>query len=221
MEIVPAGYPKYPKIETCFIRDDKFNVTDEVRLKEIENIRTWFATEKIDGTNTRIIYDPASAKVWYGGRTDRTDPRMFEKLGLVDLFDRKFSFDKFGRNFPDVEHGVVVLYGESYGKKINSSGNLLGDSVSFRLFDVQVGNWWLEWGSVEDIAPKFNVKTVPKVGSYTFDTLIKKVKEGIPSKINKEVTMEGVVCRTVPMLLRRNGNRLIIKLKTRDFAESN
>ena len=49
---------KYPKIETLFTRDEKFKVTDIIRLPEFENIKKWLVTEKIDGTNIRIIYTP-------------------------------------------------------------------------------------------------------------------------------------------------------------------
>ena len=46
----------YPKIETLFKRDEKFNITDEIRCPEFDNIKKWLITEKIDGTNIRIIY---------------------------------------------------------------------------------------------------------------------------------------------------------------------
>ena len=53
---------KYPKIETLFERDkDTFKVTDKIRLPEFEMIDNWLITEKIDGTNVRVIYSPSES----------------------------------------------------------------------------------------------------------------------------------------------------------------
>jgi len=236
MNMAPPVYPKYPKIDTLYNRGDDFKVIpdeDHLRLKEAALIRRWTVTEKIDGTNTRIIFEPNCMEggcatevigptVFYGGRTDKTDPSMFERLGLVDLFDKVFTVDKLAAAFPDMD-GPVVLFGESYGPKINGGG-AYSSVPSFRLFDVLVGNWWLERSSVEDIAAQLDIKAVPVWGYKTgLGGIVELVRQGFPSFVSMEEgdgerMAEGIVARTEPLLLRRNGKPLVIKLKTKDFG---
>ena len=219
MEFVPEGYPKYPKIETCFNRDKKFKVDENsIRLPEINNIKRWLVTEKIDGTSGRVIYDPNVGKVFYGGRTDRSDKNSYERLGIAKLLEEKFTLEKMREVFPD---RVVTIFMEYYGEKINSSGNLR-KGVSFRIFDVQVGDLWLEWESVKDIASKFEVKTVPEYGVVSFEEAVEIAKTCTSIVAQEEIgrddiPAEGIVCRTVPLLLQRNGKRLMFKLKKKDY----
>jgi len=219
VEFVPEGYPKYPKIETCFNRDKKFKVDENsIRLPEINNIKRWLVTEKIDGTSGRVIYDPNVGKVFYGGRTDRSDKNSYERLGIAKLLEEKFTLEKMREVFPD---RVVTIFMEYYGEKINSSGNLR-KGVSFRIFDVQVGDLWLEWESVKDIASKFEVKTVPEYGVVSFEEAVEIAKTCTSIVAQEEIgrddiPAEGIVCRTVPLLLQRNGKRLMFKLKKKDY----
>ena len=219
MEFVPEGYPKYPKIETCFNRDKKFKVDENsIRLPEINNIKRWLVTEKIDGTSGRVIYDPNVGKVFYGGRTDKSDRNSYERLDIAKLLEEKFTLEKMREVFPD---RVVTIFMEYYGEKINSSGNLR-KGVSFRIFDVQVEDLWLEWESVKDIASKFGVKTVPEYGVVSFEEAVEIAKTCTSIVAQEEigrddVPAEGIVCRTVPLLLQRNGKRLMFKLKKKDY----
>jgi len=61
---------EYPKIETLFNRDEKtFKVyPDQLRNSVYGIIKTWQFTEKIDGTNIRIIWN--DGKLTFGGRSD-------------------------------------------------------------------------------------------------------------------------------------------------------
>ena len=48
----------YPKIETLFDRDSQFKLnTDAIRKPELDLIKKWEVTEKIDGTNIRIFWN--------------------------------------------------------------------------------------------------------------------------------------------------------------------
>ena len=52
--------PMYPKIKSLFKRDEKtFKFTDEYSCPEFELLKglRWVATEKVDGTNIRVIFD--------------------------------------------------------------------------------------------------------------------------------------------------------------------
>ncbi len=64
----------------------------------------------------------------------------------------------------------ITLYGEGYGGGIQKGGSeytskTKGGAVSFRLFDVLVGETWLRRSDVEDVAEKLVIKTVPLIPS--------------------------------------------------------
>jgi len=83
---------KYPKMETLFVRDENFKVTNKIRCPEFANIKEWLVTEKIDGTNIRIIYT-TEGKVLIRGRTDVAQIPKF----LLKELERIFTVDKFKR----------------------------------------------------------------------------------------------------------------------------
>ena len=75
---------EYHKIEGLFERDDstKKLIWGKFRRPEIEYLKDniWEFSEKIDGTNIRIMWD--GHKVTIGGRTDRASipAPLFERL---------------------------------------------------------------------------------------------------------------------------------------------
>lgn len=214
---------EYPKIETLFDRDEKtFNVIEgKYRLTEFGNIKRWFLTEKIDGTNVRVLYEKDCKGVEFYGRTNKAEMPKF----LLKYLRETFTDDKLSDAFPKLpQFQLVVLYGEGYGVKIQKGGNYRKEGVSFRLFDVRIGNWWLELESIKDIAEKLGIRTVPYLGEFTTEEAVNYLKREPLSHVSNEdngnnhaYSMEGIVARTQPLLLRRNGERLIWKLKCKDY----
>jgi hypothetical protein len=71
---------EYHKIETLFDRDDKFKVViGKWRLPEFEYLKDnlWLYTEKIDGTNIRVMWDAQTKAVRFGGKTDNAQMPAF------------------------------------------------------------------------------------------------------------------------------------------------
>ncbi len=69
---------------------------------------------------------------------------------------------------PNVEPYPITLYGEGYGGGIQKGGGeytskTKGGAVSFRLFDVLVGENWLRRSDVEDVAEKLGIKCAPLI----------------------------------------------------------
>ena len=215
---------KYNKMKTLFTRDEDFKVTDEVSCKEFKNICTWLVTEKIDGTNVRIIYRPKQREEY------RNNPATLEIRGKKDTSDMPsyllhrlneiFGLEKFMEIFPDVTKGVC-LYGEGYGAKIRSGGNY-NSGHNFRLFDVWLDGWWLDWNNVEDIAKKLGIETVPVIAETTLEEAVEFVKRKMYSWValkegEKFHIAEGIVARAYPMVLFRNGVPIKWKLKVKDY----
>jgi hypothetical protein len=210
----------YDKIETLFNRDTNFRVTTELRNPVYGSFKTWHVTEKIDGTNIRIMLD-IEGNVRFGGRTDNAQLPTDLLLYLQDTFTAEKMKTAFWIDGAPTE---AILYGEGYGAGIQSGG-YYNEKKSFRLFDVLVaGKWWLDWANVEDVSNKLGIKTAPYLGEWTLDEIIERVKVGVPSVVAKEeagkdVISEGIIGRTVEPLFDKRGRRVILKLKTKDFSD--
>ena len=208
---------EYHKIEAVFKRDEQTKkVIEQYRNPTVEFLKDniWQFTEKVDGTNIRVHWD--GHKVEFGGRTDRAEiPKsLLEKL--EELFGGHENEEIFEQKFGENE---VILFGEGYGPKIQNGG-LYRDDVSFILFDVQVGDLWLERKNVEDIAKTFNIDIVPIIFEDTLTKAIEYVKTNPDSVIAKNgAKMEGLVGRPKVELLDRRGNRLIVKVKWEDMKD--
>jgi len=214
---------KYPKMETLFKRDDNFKVTDEIRLPEFENIKRWLITEKIDGTNIRIIYEPAinsyiEGRLLIRGRTDKASIPTF----LLEELQNMFTAEKIKTILNNPIKQGLCLYGEGYGAKIQKGGGNYNQYNSFRLFDVWIDGWWLEWDGVENVANILGIKTVPVIMETDIETAVELVKKELLSEVAMEEGVtghkaEGIVARAYPTMLFRRGNPIKWKLKVKDF----
>ena len=82
--------------------------------------------------------------------------------------------------------------------------------------DVNVNGFWLNREDIESIAAAFNIKIVPVIFEGTLKEGVDFVKSH-PKALLGSCEMEGVVGRTKECLYDRNGNRMIVKIKARDF----
>jgi len=210
---------EYPKIETLYDRNEKTHkvIPSQLRLPEFGNIKSWRVTEKIDGTNVRISFTPPG-KIIFSGRTDNAQM----PVKLLEHLTNVFTAEKLSAVFQETE-SEIMLFGEGYGEKIQNGGNYRA-GISFRLFDVLIGGWWLEPDSLAVIAGGLGIETVPyvaQIGSLpeTRDDLLGIIQSSHVATLEKgqEYQAEGIVARTYPLLLRRSGERLMWKLKFRDF----
>jgi hypothetical protein len=217
---------KYPKIETLWKRDDKFKIIiGDFRNEAFKQVNRWHVTEKIDGMNIRVIYDPKALEdevVRYAGRTDRA--QLPGKL--VDHLREKFTHKKLDKAFPNIDC-PVVLFGEGYGPKIQKGGNYRPEGQVFRMFDVAVlGServWWLKWDDVSGIAESFDVETAPVYGKALTTCQAADLVHEISCVAceedgNPAYVQEGVIARTDPYLHTRDGGKVMWKLKVKDFA---
>ena len=116
----------------------------------------------------------------------------------------------------DKTYGTVCLYGEGYGAKIQKGGGNYRQDQGYVLFDVKIGEWWLERYSVEEIASTLKIDIVPVIGHGTLYDMVEKARSGFNSTWG-DFKAEGIVARPCCELKSRNGNRVITKIKYRDF----
>lgn len=206
---------EYNKIETVYARDTKGTkklIEGEYQNKAVAFLanNVWEFTEKIDGTNTSVRWD--GHKITFGGRTADTSIPSELVNKLVDMFCNDETEELFEQKFGGKE---VILFGEGYGGSIQKGRGYRQD-VGFILFDVMISGNYQSRNSVEDIAKCFGLEIVPIVLKGTIDEAVAFVKLKPDSTIGT-AKMEGVVGRPLIELQDRCGNRIITKIKVRDF----
>ena len=205
---------EYEKIETVFMRDDntKKLVEGKFRNETVEFLKDldWEFTEKIDGTNIRVYWD--GYKVQYYGRTDKAQIPSQLMNRLIELFGGNINEEIFEQQF-----GVtpVLLIGEGYGAKIQNGGSYREDN-DFILFDVCINGNYQPRETVKDIAKIFDIDVVPTIMIGKLQDGIEYVKTKPKSKIGT-ADSEGLVARPLHELKDRVGNRIIVKIKVKDF----
>jgi ATP-dependent RNA circularization protein (DNA/RNA ligase family) len=204
---------KYHKIKTVYERDPenkyKTLIMGKYATPELDYLKSndWVFTEKVDGTNIRVIWD--GKKMRFGGRTNNAQipTFLYDKLG--DLFSEAVLLEKFG----DAE---VILFGEGFGARIQKGGgNYIPDGVSFVLFDVYIG-MWLKREDVENIANSLSIDVVPIIGEGGLVEAVNLAMRGITSTWG-DFPAEGLVMRPRVEMCTRAGHRVITKIKTKDF----
>ena len=207
---------QYHKIQTVFLRDPETKyrtlIDGAFALPEFEYLapNEWVFTEKVDGTNIRVMFD--GEVITFGGKTDRAQLPAPLVTRLQDVFLPQSSL--FADKFPD----GVCLYGEGYGAKIQKGGGNYRQDQDFVLFDVKIGDWWLERSSVEEIGDALGLDVVPVIGTGSLHDMVAKTKAGFNS-IWGNFVAEGIVARPSCELKSRNGSRIITKLKHKDFVK--
>jgi len=201
----------YLKINGIFKRDQRgkflFGEFSDVETEKLKDF-TWIGTEKIDGTNTRIIWNGENIEV--RGKKDNSQITPYIKEATEKYLNKELFKEVFGDTH-------VILFGESYGCKIQSVGKqYLPDSRDFILFDVMIDGIWLTRENVDDIAKKLNMRSVPVLFKGTIKEAIEKVTKGFKSTLS-DVTAEGLVLVPDGNLRKRNGDRIITKIKFKDF----
>ena len=209
---------KYHKIKTLWKRESNKPcnmIIGEFNLPEFDLLKDskWLGTEKVDGTNVRIMWD--GDKVKFRGKTDNAQMPLNLIEKLQELFGGEANEQLFEQTFSD--EGGVCLYGEGFGAQIQKGGGNYGD-VNFVLFDIKIGNFWLQREDVEDIAKKLGIDIVPIVVAGTLQKMSDFVSKGFNSTWG-EFQAEGIVARPEIGLLDRRGQRIITKLKCKDFIK--
>lgn len=209
----------YHKIKTLWKRESKkpcrimVGTYAEPEFELLKDL-VWIATEKVDGTNVRVMWD--GDKVRLGGKTDNAQMPMPLLKKLTELFMGEANEQIFEQTF---DCGDVCLYGEGYGAKIQKGGGNYGEA-DFVLFDIKIGDFYLKREDVEDVAKKLGINVVPIVFEGRLEQLSFFVEMGVNSRWGG-FQAEGIVARPKVELLDRRGKRIITKLKCKDFKNLN
>lgn len=206
----------YPKTPNVFARD---KVTGKIihgkwstpEIAYLSNL-PWAWYEKIDGTNMRVIVHPQYDKVEVLGRTDKAELND----GLLDRVKTQFT-----DLLPDLRimfPHQICFFGEGIGKKIQ--GSLYGPDYRFILFAIKTEKFWYPQSSVYDIGGQLKIETAPIVGRGPLPLAIDEVRGGLNSRLSGLHNCkfaEGLIVHPVEALLDSHGQRVIAKIKHKDF----
>jgi len=216
-------FTKYGKFSSPFVKDEKFMNTEELSQKL--PIGNWIKTEKIDGTNIRIILtkpDENGERLTHIGSrklilnpTDKNSKQFMDCLEEVNLH-------KINEYFKDV-NSTIIIYGEGYGAGVQTGG-IYSSKKNFRVFDIRIGEAYQDFDYVQKVCIDNQLNIVPvlsNVDEITYDECIKTlelfketlIKEGNGGK------PEGLVYKFEPVLLNKYKERLIFKVKFKDFKQ--
>lgn len=203
--------PDYQKGRQSFIIGDYSE-------EEFGAIKRWRVEEKVDGTNIRITFDmnkvvTKEPLVSFGGRTDNAQI----PCRLLDYLQSHFTEERMFTRFAG-KTLQCILFGEGYGPKIQKGGENYRKTPGFILFDVWVGGWWLKREDVQQIAKELEIEHCPDLGVMTEDEIVEFVKAKPLSRCSETPqVMEGIIARSEPLMLFRNGKPLMWKLKCKEF----
>lgn len=216
---------EYPKIETLFDRNEKFKVDEsKIRSGGFELVDLYYVTEKIHGQNIRVEWKDS---VLTFAPINEDHPNNMPK-DLLKFLQDTFTTDKMTDLYGAMSN--ITLFGEGCGAGIQKGGGNYSKTKTFVLFDVAVTDengriWWLEPEDMKAHASTLGIQYVPEMGMMPKSEIVKLAKGGFNSILaaeNEKVAdhrAEGIIARTIPGLLMRDGRRLMFKLKESDFEK--
>lgn len=218
----------YTKINTLYKRDRENKniiIPGEYSDEEVKYLKDclWMWTIKIDGTNMHYQWDGHTLEI-HGKTTEANIPpslkTKMEQLVTKEIMEEMFpiKYNEDGIEIPM----MVRLYGEGCGKNIQ--GNI-GKAYNpkehdFILFNILIDNWWLTRESCEEIAMILNLRIVELIGYMTIGEAEEMVKKGFKDPMSMtDLDAEGLVGTPLYDLRKRDGSRIIVKIKSKDYRD--
>lgn len=174
--------------------------------------RECYALEKIHGTSAHIYWKNKSVGFFSGGEKYDNFIKLFDVEKIAQLFVQ------------EVGDCDCVVYGEAYGGKCQGMSATYGKELKFVVFDVKIGDCWLDVSKAENVAQKLELEFVhyKKIstdlseidGERDFESV-----QAIRNGVGSGKLREGVVLRPLIELTKNNGERVISKHKREEFAE--
>ena len=218
---------KYHKINAPFKRDMSVKpsplIMGDWAMPEFRILQDiiWDGYEKVDGTNIRVYFyhdENGIKSITFKGRTDNSDiPKH-----LLTYLKEFFTIERFAMAFDVMEMGThICIHGEGYGNKIQKMGKLYmqgKEEVSFICFDVMIDGLYLTKKNVDNVCSKMGIDMVPIRAQGTLDELFRMVANGMKSDWG-DFYAEGLVATPQGDFLTRRSERIITKIKHKDFYE--
>jgi len=180
--------------------------------------------EKIHGTSAHVSYRDGTLHFSSGGASSA-------------LFKALFDPEELLVKLQGLGHDSVTVYGEAYGGKEQGMKETYGDKLKFVVFDIQLGETWLNVPEAHRTANGLGLEFVDYTEASTDFT--ETVEGGVTVRVYPELDRErdrpsvqaarngitipklreGIVIRPLQEFIRSNGDRVISKHKSDAFSE--
>jgi hypothetical protein len=188
------------------------HINNVYRDSRIFMFKRCYAMEKCHGTSANVSWDGEKITVFSGGENYVNFCALFD----LDALKAKFEAEHAGMH--------VKIHGEAYGGKQQGMSATYGKALKFVVFDVKIGETWLNVPNAEQVAIRLGFEFVPyEEIDVTVEALnaerdkpsVLAVRNGIlePKK------REGIVVRPLHEVYDNRGERIISKHKNEDFQE--
>jgi hypothetical protein len=175
-------------------------------------LKRCFASEKIHGTSSHLSWRDGHLHLFPGGCKLETFKTTVNEADLVEQFTR-------------LGHADIVVFGEQYGGKQQGMAETYGKTACFSVFEVKIGDTWLNVPNAADVAAKLGLEFVPYREISTDLAEIDAERDR-----DSEVAVrrgqgpghrrEGVVLRPLQEFRNNRGDRVIAKHKREEFRET-
>lgn len=184
------------------------------RNQDILLFKECYVSEKIHGTSAHIRWQDNQIHFFSGGECNQK-------------FSNLFNISELKEKFQALNINTFVIYGEAYGGKQQGMRETYGDDLKFIVFEVKIGDCWLDMYSADKFASglgfEFVWYTRCSIDIKTLDTYRDQIS--VQAKRNSPVLFslaksEGIVIRPIIEVTKNNGQRIIAKHKRADFSET-
>lgn len=180
---------------------------------DIMAFRECYAMEKIHGTSAHISFKDGKVSFFSGGENHEKFIKLFNEEELTPIFIE---------NYDDMD---VILFGEAYGGSQQGMSETYGKELKFIVFDVKIGDNWLDVPNAEQVTTKLELEFVyyRKIPTTLKSIDKERDKPSIQAKrngIREDKMREGVVLRPPIEVKKNNGERIIVKHKRDEFKET-
>ncbi len=185
------------------------NLYKDMRILEH---RECYALEKVHGTSAHIAWRGGELHFYGGGER-------------ADVFAALFDHDELRAAFTYMGLDNVIVYGEAYGGKQQKQAWRYGDRLRFVVFDVRIGETWLNVPEAYGWTVVLNLRFVDWVRVPTGLAHLDAQRDAPSTEAKRngvagDQPREGVVLRPITETMLDNGTRLIAKHKRDEERET-
>lgn len=171
-----------------------------------------FALEKIHGTSAYISWKKAALRFFSGGEKHTDFIKIFDEAKLTGCFSQ------LGMN-------EVVIFGEAYGGKCQGMSGTYGKELRFVVFDVKIGDTWLNVTNAHNVASKLGLEfvdyaRVPATMEAIDAERDRPSTQAVRNGCGDDKIREGVILRPLIEIRDNRGERIIAKHKRDEFRET-
>jgi len=185
--------------------------------------RECFSLEKLHGTSAHITYKNGRVDFFAGGGKYENFVKLFDEESLKKKFEEMALGEK-----------TIIIYGESYGGKMQGMSKTYGVEPKFAAFEVKIGDSWLNVPKAEKIVSDLGLEfvhykkiptTLEVIDAERDAPSIQAVRNGMGNSTDKwgfcPPIREGIVLRPIEEFTMNNGERVIAKHKRDELKETN